>query len=99
MATRTSTPTREIGPREEPEEFPTRFILNDGRWSEAEHEALLRKAVQAWNYRDMNRELEDAVQREKEAHELRLCVFFLMSMQLSVRMIPLWLQDHSQSSR
>ena len=62
-------PTREIGPREEPEEFPTRFILNDGRWSEEEHEALLRKAAQAWNCRDMDRELEDAVQREKEAHE------------------------------
>ena len=62
-------PTRETGPREEPEPFASRMILNDGQWTEAEHEALLRKAAQAFNYRDMNRELEDAVQREKEAHE------------------------------
>ena len=62
-------PTRETGPREGLERFASRVILNDGRWTEAEHQALLRKAAQAFNNRDMNRELEDAVQREKEAHE------------------------------
>ena len=62
-------PTGMIGPREEPEQFPTRFIINDGRWTQEEHEAVLRKAAQAWNYRDMNREQHDAVLREKEAHE------------------------------
>ena len=49
--------------------FPTRWILNDGRWSAEEHEELVRKAAQAWKYRDWNRELEDEVRREKEAHE------------------------------
>ena len=62
-------PTGFIGPLEEPEVFPTKWILNDGRWTEEEHEALLRKAAQAINYRDWNRELEDEVRREKEAHE------------------------------
>ena len=47
-------PIREIGPREEPERFVSRVVLNDGRWTEEEHEALLRKAAQAFNYRDMN---------------------------------------------
>ena len=62
-------PTREIGPREEPEVFPTMFLLNDGRWTAEEHDALLRKAAQAFNNRDMERERRDAEQREREAHE------------------------------
>ena len=62
-------PTGMIGQREEPEQFPTRFIINDGRWTQEEHEELLRKAAQAWNYRDWNREQHDAALREKEAHE------------------------------
>ena len=62
-------PTRDHGPREEPERFATRYIVNDGRWTEEEHQALLRKAAQAFNNQDMEREIEDAVQREKEAHE------------------------------
>ena len=52
-----------IGPLEELEQFPTRWILNDGRWTEEEHEELLRKAAQAGNYRDWN--------RERRAAELR----------------------------
>ena len=40
-------PTREIGPREEPERYPTRFIVNDGQWTPAENEEELRKASQA----------------------------------------------------
>ena len=62
-------PTGEIGPREEPERFATRFILNDGRWTPEEHEALLRKASQAWNQHDWNREAREAALREKEAHD------------------------------
>ena len=31
-------PTREIGPREEPERYPTRFIVNDGQWTPEEHD-------------------------------------------------------------
>ena len=27
------TPTKEIGPREEPEKYPTRFVVNDGQWT------------------------------------------------------------------
>ena len=62
-------PTREIGPREEPEQFVTRWMVNDGRWTAEEFDALLCKARQAVNNDDMEREIEDAVQREKEAHE------------------------------
>ena len=62
-------PTGMIGPREDPEQFPTRLILNDGRWTEEEHEELLRKAAQGWNYCDWNRERHEAELREKEAHE------------------------------
>ena len=62
-------PTREIGPREEPERFVSRYILNDGGLPQEEYDALQRKAAQAFNNRDMSRELEEAVQREKEAHE------------------------------
>ena len=54
---------------EEPERFASRYPLNDGRWTQAEYDAMLRKAAQAFNNRDMDREIEDAVQREKEAHE------------------------------
>ena len=58
-----------IGPREELEKFPTRFIINDCGWSQEEHEAMLRKAAQGWNYRDRNRERQEAELRKKEAHE------------------------------
>ena len=62
-------PTREIGPREEPERFVTRWMVNDGRWTAEEFDAWLRKARQAFNNQDMERDIEDAVQREKEGHE------------------------------
>ena len=62
-------PTREMGPREEPERFVTNWMVNDGRWTAEEFDALLRKARQAFNNQDMEREIEDAVQREKEAHD------------------------------
>ena len=62
-------PTSECGPREEPERFVTRWMVNDGRWTAEEFDALLRKARQEFNNRDMERDIEDAIQREKEAHE------------------------------
>ena len=62
-------PTGQIGPREEPERYPTRLIVNDCGWAQEEHEEVLRKASQAWNYRDWNRERREAELREKEAHE------------------------------
>ena len=62
-------PTGEIGPRGEPGRFATRFILNDGRWTPEEHEALLRKATQGISQRDWNREVREAALREKEAHD------------------------------
>ena len=58
-----------IDPMEEPEQFPTRWILNDGRRTAEESEDLLRKAAQAWNYRDWNRERREAELREKDTHE------------------------------
>ena len=38
-------PTGEIGPREEPERYAARFIVNEGQWTPAEHEEVLRKAA------------------------------------------------------
>ena len=35
-------PTREIGPQEEPERYPTRCIVNDGQWTPA------KSSVTAW---------------------------------------------------
>ena len=122
-------PTREIGPREEPERYPTRFIVNYGQWTPEEHEEELRKASQTWNQYEWDRQAREAALREKEEHERsmeewkaqvegrgnssliqlfhmdhlqsrhRLCVFFQMFTKLSGRMILLWLQGHSQSSR
>ena len=43
-------PTREIGPRPQPEVYPTRLIVNDGQWTPEEHVEELRKAAQAGNY-------------------------------------------------
>ena len=62
-------PTGMIGPREDPEQYPTRFIVNDCGWTPDEHEEMLRKAAQAWNYHDWNRERREAELREKEEHE------------------------------
>ena len=38
----------------------TRWMVNDGRWTEEFDALLLRKARQAFNNRDMEREIEDA---------------------------------------
>ena len=62
-------PTGEIGPREEPEQFPTWFVVNDCGWTPEEHEEMLRKAAQGCNYRDWNREIREAALQEKEEHE------------------------------
>ena len=62
-------PTGEIGPREEPERYATRFILNDGQWTPEEHEEALRKAAQAGNYQAWNREIREAALREKREHD------------------------------
>ena len=47
--------------------------VNDGRWTQAEYAALVRRAAQSFNNRDIDQlrrwELEDAMQREHEAHE------------------------------
>ena len=61
-------PTLEHGPREKPERFATRYILNDGTMTQEAHDALLRKAAQAFNNQDMERELDNAMAREREAH-------------------------------
>ena len=56
-------PTREIGPREEPERYATRFFVNDGQWTPEQHEGQLYKAAQAWNYKHWNREAREAAER------------------------------------
>ena len=57
-------PTREIGPREEPERYATRFIVNDGQWTPEEHEGQLHKPSQAWNNKHWNREAREAAERQ-----------------------------------
>ena len=56
-------PTREYGPREEPEQYATRFIVNEGQWTPEEHEQVLRKASQAVNAKYWNREAREAAER------------------------------------
>ena len=47
--------------------------INDGRWTQAEYAALVRRASQSFDNRDIDQlrrwELEDAMQREHETHE------------------------------
>ena len=62
-------PSLEYGPRPEPERFAIRFILNDGSLPQEEYEELARKAAQAFNNRDMERERREAAAAEHEAHE------------------------------
>ena len=59
-------PTKEIGPREEPERYVTRFIVNECLWTPEEHEGQLYKASQAWNYKQWNREAREAAERHNE---------------------------------
>ena len=49
-------PTREYGPRQEPEVYPTPFVMNDGQWTQQEHEAHLHKAAHATLVHVWNRE-------------------------------------------
>ena len=43
------------------EKFVTRWLVNDGSYTDEEFDALLRKARQAFNNYDMELETEDAV--------------------------------------
>ena len=69
MGRRASSSHQKHGPQEEPERFVTKWMVNDGRWTAEEFDALLRKARQAFNNRDMEREFQEAAQRERELHE------------------------------
>ena len=62
-------PSLEYGPRPEPERFAIRFVLNDGSLPQEEYEELARKAAQAFNNRDMERERQQEEAAEQEAHE------------------------------
>ena len=62
-------PSLEYAPRPEPERFAIRFVLNDGFLPQEEYEELARKAAQAFNNRDMERERRQAEAAEHEAHE------------------------------
>ena len=62
-------PSLECGPRPEPERFANRYILNDGSLPQQEYERLARKASQAFNNRDMERERRQAEAAAHEAHE------------------------------
>ena len=54
---------RVCGPQEEPERYPTRFIMNDGQWTPEEHEAQLRQATQATNAHLWSCEAREAAER------------------------------------
>ena len=62
-------PSLEYGPRPEPERFATRFVLNDGTLPQEEYEELARKAAQAFNNCDMEKQRQRAQNAEHEAHE------------------------------
>ena len=62
-------PTLEYGPRPQPEVFVTPFVLNDGTLPYGEYEELARKAAQAFNNRDMEKQRQRAQAAEHEAHE------------------------------
>ena len=59
-------PTREVGPREEPKKYPTRYIVNDGQWNPEEHEEELRKAAQAGKFYAWNREAREEAERHNQ---------------------------------
>ena len=56
-------PTREYGPHQEQERYATRFIVNDGQWTQEEHEQVLCKAVQGINVHYWNREAREEAER------------------------------------
>ena len=62
-------PSLEYGPRPEPERSAIRYILNDGSLPQEEYEELARKAAQAFNNRDMEKERRRAEAAEHEAHQ------------------------------
>ena len=62
-------PSLEHGPHPEPERFATRYILNDGSMPQQEHQELLRKASQAFNNLDMEKERQRVAAAEHEAHQ------------------------------
>ena len=61
-------PTREIGPRPEPEVYPCRFLMNDGQWTAEEHVAHLHKAAQAGNFYAWNREAREEAERQNREY-------------------------------
>ena len=61
-------PTREIGPRPEPEVYPIRYIVNDGGWTPEEHVEVLRKAAQAGSYCAWNREAHEEAERQNQEY-------------------------------
>ena len=62
---------REIGPREEPERYPTRFIVNDGQWTPEEHEEqLCTKQLKHGNY-DMTWNPEAREEAERHSQEFQ----------------------------
>ena len=61
-------PTRECGPHSEPEQYPTRYVMNGGQWAQDEHEAHLHTAAQATNLHVWNREAREEVERANREH-------------------------------
>ena len=62
-------PSLEYGPRPEPEKFAIKYILSGGGLPQSEYEELQRKALQAFNARDLERERQRAAAAEHEAHQ------------------------------
>ena len=65
-------PTREYGPLPEPGIYPTPFVMNDGQWTQQEHEAHLRKAAHATLVHVWNREAREEAEMERSCRRCRL---------------------------
>ena len=61
-------PTREYGPRPEPEVYPTPFVMNDGQWTPQEHLAHLHKAAHATLVHVWNREAREEAERHNREY-------------------------------
>ena len=61
-------PTREYGPRPEPEIYPTLFVMNDGQWTQQERQAYLHKEAHATLVHVWNREARQEAERHNREY-------------------------------
>ena len=59
---------RVFGPQPEPERYASPYVMNDGQWTPEEHEAELRRAAQAVNDQQRNRQRREEAERADREH-------------------------------